>query len=101
MRYCRGFTGLLLLAIMGLVLLAGPAVYGVVEAKEVTIGFTGPISGVAAEYGQDCLNGLEMAVNDINAGGGITVGGEKCTLKLVKLDDMIDPTQAVNNCRRL
>ena len=100
MRYCRGFTGLLLLAIMGLVL-AGPAVYGIAEAKEVTIGFTGPISGVAAEYGQDCVNGLEMAVNEINAGGGITVGGEKCTLKLVKLDDMIDPTQAVNNCRRL
>jgi branched-chain amino acid transport system substrate-binding protein len=100
MRYRRGFTGLLLLAIMGLVL-AVPVVYGVAEAKEVTIGFTGPISGVAAEYGQDCLNGLEMAVKDINAAGGITVGGEQYTLNLVKLDDMIDPTQAVNNCRRL
>ena len=100
MRYCKGFTGLLLFAIMGLVL-AGPVVADPTETKEVTIGFTGPISGVAAEYGQDCANGLEMAINDINAGGGITVGGEKYTFKLVKLDDMIDPTQAVNNCRRL
>ena len=100
MRYCKGFTGLLFVAIMGLVL-AGPAVYGIAEAKEVAIGFSGPLSGVAAEYGQDCANGLDMAVNDINAAGGITVGGEKYTLKLVKLDDRIDPTQAVNNCRRL
>ncbi|MGO9021054.1 MAG: ABC transporter substrate-binding protein [Syntrophobacteraceae bacterium] len=100
MRYCRGFTGLLFVAIMGLVL-AGPAVYGIAEAKEVAIGFSGPLSGVGAEYGQDCANGLDMAVNDINAAGGITVGGEKYTLKLVKLDDRIDPTEAVNNCRRL
>ena len=42
-------------------------------AKEVVIGYTGPLSGVAAEYGQDCANGVEMAINDINAAGGITV----------------------------
>lgn len=69
--------------------------------EEVVIGFTGPLSGVAAEYGQDCVNGIEMAIQDINKAGGITVGGKKYNLKLVKLDDQIDPTQAVNNCRRL
>ncbi|MGQ9857212.1 MAG: ABC transporter substrate-binding protein [Thermodesulfobacteriota bacterium] len=69
--------------------------------QEVVIGFTGPLSGVAAEYGQDCVNGIEMAIQDINKAGGVTVGGKKYSLKLVKLDDQIDPTQAVNNCRRL
>lgn len=70
-------------------------------ADEVVIGFTGPLSGVGAEYGQDCVNGIEMAIQDINSAGGISVGGKKYNLKLVKLDDQIDPTQAVNNCRRL
>ena len=65
------------------------------------IGYTGPISGVAAEYGQDCANGIEIAINEINKGGGITVGGQKYMHKLIKLDDQINPTNAVNNCRRL
>ena len=69
--------------------------------KEVVIGYTGPISGVAAEYGQDCANGIEMAINDINAAGGITVKGQKYNFKLVKLDEGLDPTASVNNCRRL
>lgn len=70
-------------------------------AKEVVIGYTGPLSGPAAQYGQDCLNGVDMAINDINAAGGITVNGQKYVFKLEKLDDMADPTQAVNNTRRL
>jgi branched-chain amino acid transport system substrate-binding protein len=69
--------------------------------KEVVIGYTGPISGVAAEYGQDCANGIEMAINEINAAGGITVKGAKHQFKLVKLDEGLDPTASVNNCRRL
>ncbi|KAF0157065.1 MAG: branched-chain amino acid ABC transporter substrate-binding protein LivK [Syntrophaceae bacterium] len=70
------------------------------KADEIVIGYTGPLSGVAAEYGQDILSGVDMAVKDINAAGGITVGGKKYTFKLERLDDRIDPTQAVNNARR-
>ena len=70
------------------------------QAEEIVIGYTGPLSGPAAEYGQDILSGVDMAVKDINAAGGITVKGKKYTFKLEKLDDRIDPTQAVNNARR-
>lgn len=70
------------------------------KAEEIVIGYTGPLSGPAAEYGQDILFGIDMAVNEINAAGGITVAGKKYTFKLEKLDDRIDPTQAVNNARR-
>ncbi|WP_449241022.1 ABC transporter substrate-binding protein [Desulfoscipio gibsoniae] len=69
--------------------------------KEIVIGYTGPLSGPAAQYGQDCLNGVDMAVNNINEAGGIDVSGQKYNFKLEKLDDMADPTQAVNNARRL
>lgn len=70
-------------------------------AAEVVIGFTGPLSGPGAGYGRDNLNGLKMAADDINNAGGITVKGKKYTLKIEAYDDMIDPTAAVNNARRL
>ena len=69
-------------------------------ADEIVLGYTGPLSGPAAEYGQDILSGVEMAVKDINEAGGVTVSGKKYTFRLEKLDDRVDPTQAVNNARR-
>jgi branched-chain amino acid transport system substrate-binding protein len=101
MRHWKGFASVMLF--LGVALVSGWSATdaSAQAAKEVVVGYTGPISGVAAEYGQDCLNGIEMAVNEINGAGGISVGGQKYNFKLVKLDDQIDPTQAVNNCRRL
>lgn len=72
----------------------------VARAQEIVIGFSGPLSGPAAEYGQDMFYGIDMAVNEINAAGGITVKGKKYKFKLEKLDDRNDPTAAVNNARR-
>ncbi len=69
-------------------------------ANEIVIGYTGPLSGPAAEYGQDIYSGVEMAVKEINADGGISVKGKKYTFRLEKLDDRIDPTLTVNNARR-
>jgi len=70
-------------------------------AEEVVIGFTGPLSGPAAQYGRDNVAGLEMAVADLNKAGGIKVAGKKYSFKLVTYDDHVDPTAAVNNARRL
>ncbi|MFP4193612.1 MAG: ABC transporter substrate-binding protein [Desulfobacterales bacterium] len=70
-------------------------------AEEAVIGFTGPLSGPGAGYGKDNLNGLKMAVEDINEQGGITVDGTNYTFKVESYDDMIDPSAAVNNARRL
>lgn len=74
---------------------------GTGSAGEIIIGFTGPLSGPAAEYGFDCLNGVDMAIKEVNAAGGITVKGEKYFFKLEKLDDRVDPKQTVANARRL
>jgi len=73
----------------------------VAGAEEILIGYTGPLSGSAAEYGQDAANGIEMAVQDVNAAGGIKIKGKSYLLKLEKMDDRVDPTQAINNARRL
>ena len=71
------------------------------EAKDIVIGYTGPLSGPAAEYGQECANGLDMAVKQVNATGGIKIKGEKYDFKLVKYDDGMDPVKTVNNARRM
>lgn len=93
MKYMKSLIGVLTIG-----LFMSWAVVG--AAQEIVIGFSGPLSGPAAEYGQDCVNGVELAVKEVNAAGGITVKGKKHLFKLEKLDDRADPTQAVNNARR-
>lgn len=70
-------------------------------AGEVNIGFTGPLSGGAALYGENTLSGLRMAAEEINANGGFDLNGEKTTINLVSLDDRYSPSQAATNAKRL
>ncbi|MDF0751648.1 ABC transporter substrate-binding protein [Marinobacter sp. 71-i] len=70
-------------------------------AGEVSIGFTGPLSGGAALYGENTLSGLRMAVAEINAAGGFDLNGEKTTINLIPLDDRYSPAQAATNAKRL
>ncbi len=87
----------------GLICLVAAAVVfwaGISGADEIVIGYSGPLSGPAAEYGQDCVNGIDMAVKEINAAGGVAVKGKKYSFKLEKLDDRTDPVLAKNNAMR-
>lgn len=70
-------------------------------AEKVNIGFTGPLSGGAALYGENTLEGLRMAANEINADGGIDVNGKSYEINLVSLDDKYSPSQAAVNGKRL
>jgi branched-chain amino acid transport system substrate-binding protein len=83
------------------VALAGAFGAGSVLAQDtVKIGFTGPLSGGAALYGKNVVNGMEMAIKEINAAG-LEVGGKKVKLELVALDDKYSPADAAINARRL
>ncbi len=93
MKYLRAF--ICLVAAVFVISWAGSS-----KAEEIVVGFSGPLSGPAAEYGQDCVFGIDMAVKEINAAGGVTVKGKKYTFKLEKLDDRVDPILAKNNALR-
>lgn len=69
--------------------------------EQVTIGFTGPLSGGAALYGENALEGLTMAATEINAAGGFQVNGETYTIEVTALDDKYAPSQAAVNGKRL
>lgn len=60
---------------------------------EYVIGFSGPLTGAAAVYGVAVKNSAEMAVEEINAAGGLN--GVK--FKLVATDDTHDATKVAAN----
>ncbi|MFK3958901.1 ABC transporter substrate-binding protein [Guptibacillus hwajinpoensis] len=66
----------------------------------VNIGFSGPLSGPAAYYGENTLSGLEMAVDEINQEG-FEVDGKQYGINLVTLDDQYLPNETGTNARRL
>ena len=70
-------------------------------AQEVVkIGYSGPLSGGAALYGKNALDGMNMAVGEINAAG-LEVGGKKVKLEVVALDDKYNPSETAINAQRL
>ena len=60
---------------------------------EYVIGFSGPLTGDAAVYGVAVQNSAQMAVNEINAAGGLN--GIK--FKLIATDDVHDPSKVATN----
>lgn len=61
--------------------------------KEFVIGVSGPLTGAAAIYGTGVKNGAQLAVDEINAAGGLN--GYK--FKLEATDDMHDATKVATN----
>ena len=66
----------------------------------VNIGYSGPLSGAGANFGEYTLNGLKLAVEEINQDG-FEVNGETYTLNLISLDDEYLPNETASNAKRL
>ncbi len=88
------------LTVAGLFYLSGDALAAKWDGA-VYIGYSGPLSGGAAKYGNNCLTGMKIAVDDVNAAGGVSIGGKKYELKLVSYDDQYKPASTVANVRRM
>jgi branched-chain amino acid transport system substrate-binding protein len=68
------------------------------SARTVTIGVVEDLSGAASVYGIPEMNGAQLAVQEINAAGGIkSLGGAK--LALQKFDTASDPNQGVTQAQ--
>lgn len=75
---------------------ANADVPGVTE-DSITLGTTLPITGPAAVAGEGLVAGVQIAVDEVNAAGGV----DGRTVELVALDDAFDPPRTVANARRL
>ncbi|MEW6667406.1 MAG: ABC transporter substrate-binding protein [Thermodesulfobacteriota bacterium] len=87
--FFRNMTVLVVL-FLGLALATG-------ASAEILIGFHAPLTGFAAADGKSSIEGAELAVEQVNAQGGIK--GEK--MKLVSYDDQADANQAVPIAKKL
>ena len=78
-------------------LLAATLCAGTASAQDIKLGTVIPLSGPGASYGASIQQGLDMAMREINAAGGIN--GHKITLDVA--DDASDPAQSVIALQRL
>jgi len=64
-------------------------------AQTIKVGAVVPLTGRYAALGSQVKTGYEVAVQHINAVGGVTVGGKKLQIEMTLLDDESDPTKTV------
>lgn len=83
---------IMMIIVLGLLVFAGCSSQMQTE-KEYKIGATLPLTGAGANLGQPTLKGMELAVNEINAEGGIN--GKQ--LKIFAQDNKFDLTESANS----
>lgn len=70
------------------------------EVMIVKIGSASPLTGPQAHIGIDIRNGVQLAIEDLNATG-VEIGGKKVKLELVYEDDEANPTKATTVAQKL
>jgi branched-chain amino acid transport system substrate-binding protein len=96
-------TTILVVIIVVIIVIAGSAGYLILTSGSHTtnpyaslsyigIGMSMPLSGSFASDGTMSLNGLELWAHNVNASGGISVGGKKLPVKLIYEDDASSAT---------
>lgn len=67
----------------------------------IKIGVSGPTTGDSAESGVHVNTGIQMAIDEVNEAGGITIDGEKKQVEAIYYDTGSDAQTGVSNCQRL
>ena len=93
-RWLSGLVTTLVIALMA----AAPAV---AASKMLLFGVSTPLTGAAAPPGRGTLRAMELAAEDINAAGGIKVGDDTYTIKLVVYDSKYDTREGVSIVNKL
>lgn len=84
----KPFRAGILMPLTAMVLVGGWMRYRVPDV--VWIGVGAPLTGSLAHHGQDLLDGVQLAVEEINAKGGVMIGGKPVRLGVVSADDKAD-----------
>ena len=98
----RGVTRLCLyIGLVGVIVALGWSSPTPATASDmIKIGYTAPFTGAGAEYGTNGWRGIQLALDDINEKG-VTVGGEKYQIEIIRYDSICTPVEAVANVRKL
>lgn len=74
---------------------------GTASAETIKIGVIAPLTGAAAKWGQASAGGPKLAADEINANGGLEVGGKKYDVEVIAYDDHHKAADAVAAYSRL
>ncbi|MCL2254847.1 MAG: ABC transporter substrate-binding protein, partial [Lachnospiraceae bacterium] len=88
------------ISLIAMIIMLTPLLSACGNAKDETtirIGVLAPLSGTEAFYGNDMLNAYKLAVDEINADGGLL--GRK--LVLSEADDGADPNMAIQAAAKI
>jgi len=92
------YSGLYLLLFLSLTILPATAYSA---PKTVNFGSASALSGTGAVYGTEFAQSFQLAIDEINAAGGITVAGEKYNLKGIAYDTELKPANSIKMALRL
>lgn len=91
------FIGLLTAVSMLGVMLTGCGSSPAADSKEIKIGGNFELTGGIANYGKQTMNGVQLAIKEANAAGGVL--GKQ--IKLVIADNKSEPSEATNAATKL
>jgi branched-chain amino acid transport system substrate-binding protein len=80
---------------------AQPAAKPAPSGEPIKVGAVVPLTGRYASLGSQVRAGYEIAVEDVNAAGGVEVDGARRPLELKLLDDESDPAKTVQRLESL
>jgi branched-chain amino acid transport system substrate-binding protein len=78
-----------------------PAKAAAAPSEVLKIGHVAPLTGGIAHLGKDNENGARLAVEEINAAGGLKVGDKTYKLELVAEDDKADPKEGTISAQKV
>jgi branched-chain amino acid transport system substrate-binding protein len=70
-------------------------------AEEVKVGALATLSGPGAAWGMAILSAAELAADEVNAKGGLSIGDKHYKVTVVSYDDKYKPTEAVTGINSL
>jgi len=71
------------------------------SAGTLKLGVIAPLSGPAASWGKSITEGVELAIDELDKAGGLSVKGEKYDVKIIPYDDKYTGSAAVQAANRL
>ena len=71
------------------------------QAETLKLGIVAPLTGGGAAWGMACDVGAKILASEINAGGGLDVGGKKYQIEVISYDDQFKAADTVAAYNRL
>jgi len=87
MKKFKFFSRVLSIVVVGVAVIGFTCVPSISEAKTLKVACITALSGTGAVLGRGILHGAELAIEEVNAKGGINIGGEKYKIELIPYDD--------------